>query len=127
MKESNEREAELNKKYGQAIELLTTKAKSTQSTCEHIIPQREEETKTSREALEICHAKIGMDEIRIKLLINKHRQRFNRTIEEMFTHAWQEWSAHVAKLYMLRADAENRRKEGKRILQDGQEQHLAPP
>ena len=89
MKESNEREAELNKKYGQAIELLTTKAKSTQSTCELIIRKCEDEAKTAREELELCRAQIGMDETRIKILIDKHRQQLNRNIKEMLDRAWQ--------------------------------------
>ena len=63
--------------------------------------------------MEICRAQIGMDETRIKVLIDKHRQRLNRKIEETLAHAWQEWSAHAAKLHVLRADAENRRKEGR--------------
>ena len=113
MKESNEREAELNKKYGQAIELLTTKAKSTQSTCELIIRKCEDEAKTAREELELCRAQIGMEETRIKVLIDKHRQHLSRKIEETLARTWQEWSAQAVELHVMRADAENRQKEGR--------------
>ena len=54
-----------------------------------------------------------MDETRIKVLIDKHRQWFNQKIEEMLAHAWHEWSAEATELHVLRADIENRRKEGR--------------
>ena len=108
IKESDERAAQLTKRYEQALELVTAKAQSAQSTCEHIVRQREQEAKVAREDLEI-----GMDETRIIALIAKHRQRFNSKIEETLACAWQEWSAHAAELHVLRADAENRRKEGR--------------
>ena len=37
MKESDERAAQLTKRYEQALELVTAKAQSAQSTCEHIV------------------------------------------------------------------------------------------
>ena len=75
MKESDETAAQLNHNYKQELQILTTKAKSLQSTCEHIVRQREQEAKVAREDLEI-----GMDETRIIALIAKHRQRFNSKI-----------------------------------------------
>ena len=77
MKESDEREAQLRHNYEHELQILTTKAKGLQSTCEHIVRQREQEAKTTREELEICLAQIGMDETRIKALIDKHRRQFN--------------------------------------------------
>ena len=74
MKESNERVAQLTKRYEQSLEIQTAKAKSTQSTCELIIRKCEDEAKTAREELELCRAQIGMEETRIKVLIDKHCQ-----------------------------------------------------
>ena len=60
-----------------------------------------------------------MDDTRIKILIDKYRQQLTKKIEETLDRAWQEWSAQAAELHILRTDAENRRKEGLRVLQDG--------
>ena len=54
-----------------------------------------------------------MDETRIKILIDKHRQQLSRKIEEMLGRTWQEWSAQAAELHVLCADVENGRKEGR--------------
>ena len=54
-----------------------------------------------------------MDETRIKVLIEKHRQHLTRKVEETFSRAGKEWAAQAAELHILRADAENRRKEGR--------------
>ena len=54
-----------------------------------------------------------MDETRIKVLITKHRQRFNSKIDEAQARAWQEWSAQDAELHILHVYAENQRKEGR--------------
>ena len=52
-----------------------------------------------------------MNETRIKILIDKHREQLNRKIEETLGHAWQEWSSQAVELHVLRVDAENERKE----------------
>ena len=80
MKESNERAAQLSRNYEQELQILIAKAKSLQSTCEHIIRQSEQEAMAAMEYLRIYHAQTGMDETRIKALIGKHRQRFNSKI-----------------------------------------------
>ena len=54
-----------------------------------------------------------MDDTRIKIQIDKYRQKLNRKIEEMLCRAGQEWSAQAAEFHVLRTDAENRRKEGR--------------
>ena len=54
-----------------------------------------------------------MDDTRIKILVNRHRQHLTKKIEETFGHAGEEWAAQAAELHILHADAENRRKEGR--------------
>ena len=73
-KESDETAAQLLKNYEQSIALVTAKAKDTQASCELIIRKCEEDAKAAREELELYQAEIGMDETRIKILIDKHRQ-----------------------------------------------------
>ena len=70
IKASDERAAQLTKRYKQPIELVTTKAKHTQSTCELIVQKCEDEAKTARAELELYRAHIGMDETRIKIVID---------------------------------------------------------
>ena len=40
------------------------------------------------------------------------RQKLNRKVEETLTNPWKEWSAQAAEHQVLRAHAENRKKEG---------------
>ena len=54
-----------------------------------------------------------MDETRIRILIEKHRQHLTKKVEEALGRAGEEWAAQAAELHILRADAENRRKEGR--------------
>ena len=54
-----------------------------------------------------------MDETRIRILIEKHCHQLKRKVEEMFNRACEEWAAQAAELHILRAYAENRRKEGR--------------
>ena len=60
--------------------------------------------------MEVYRAQVGIDDTRIKILIDKYRQQLNRKIEEMLGRACQEWSAEAAELHVLRADAKNRQK-----------------
>ena len=53
-----------------------------------------------------------MDETRIRVLIEKHRQHLTKKVEETFSRAGEEWAVQAAELHILRADAENWRKEG---------------
>ena len=46
----------------------------------------------------------------------KQRQLLNRKIDETLDAGWKAWSAQAAELQVLRADAENRQKEGKGFL-----------
>ena len=53
-----------------------------------------------------------MDETRIRILIDKQCQHLTKKVEEALGRAREEWAAQAAELHSLRADAENRRKEG---------------
>ena len=93
--------------------LVTAKVKDNQAICELLVNKCQEDAKAASEELEANRAQIGMDDNRIKILINKYRQQLNRKIEETLSRAWQEWSTQAAELHVLCADAENRRKEGR--------------
>ena len=54
IKELDERASQLTKRYEQSLELVTTKAKNTQTTCELIVRKCEEDAKTARAELELC-------------------------------------------------------------------------
>ena len=57
-----------------------------------------------------------MDETRIRILIEKHRNQLTQKVEEAFSRAGEEWAAQAAKLHILRVDAENRWKEGRNFF-----------
>ena len=111
--ERDETVAQLTNRYEQTIALITEKAKDNQATLALFARKSQAEAKAAREALEVHRASIGMDDTKIKTLIHKYRQQFTTKIKETLDHVWQEWSAQAADLHILRADAENRRKEGR--------------
>ena len=96
----------------QALALANAKAKEDQDTLEHVVKQHQEKAKIAKEDLEANRAPIGMDDTCIKILIDRHRQHLTKKIEETFGRAGEEWAAQAAELHILRADAENRRKDG---------------
>ena len=71
------------------------------------------EVNSSKEELEAIRAQLGMDETRIRILIEKHRQHLTKKVEEAFGRAEEEWAAQAVELHILCADAENQRKEGR--------------
>ena len=62
------------------------------------------------------HPQQAEREDRINTLVMKQRQLLNRKIDETLDAGWKKWSAQAAELQVLRADAENRQKEGKGSL-----------
>ena len=58
-------------------------------------------------------------EERINALVMKQRQKLNRKIEETLATGWKQWSAQATELQVLRADAENREKEGRGFYKMG--------
>ena len=54
-----------------------------------------------------------MDETRNRILIEKQRKHLTKKVEETLCCAGEEWAAQAAELHILRADAANRRKEGR--------------
>ena len=107
MKEADDRVAQLSRNYERKLEEIKAQVASLQSTCEHIVRQRQQEAQITREELEANHPQYEMGETIIKALVAKHRQRFNHKIEEALACAWQEWSAQATELQILWADAEN--------------------
>ena len=104
---------ELTKHYEQSIQLETAKAKNTQTTYELLAAKLQAEVNGLKEELAAVRAQPGMDETRIRILIEKQRQHLTRKVEETLSRAGEEWAAQAAELHILRADAENRRKEGR--------------
>ena len=102
---------QLTKHYEQTIALVNPKAKDHQATLELLISRCQEDAKAAREELEAHRVPIGMDDTRIKILIDKYCQQLTKKIEETLRHAGQAWSAQAAELHILRTDAENQRKE----------------
>ena len=72
-----------------------------------------EEAQRENQAL---HALQAEREDHINALVMKQRQLLNRKIDETLDAGWKAWSAQAAELQVLRADAENRQKEGKGFL-----------
>ena len=104
---------QLTKHYDQNIKLVTAKAKNNQASWELMAAKLQAEAKSAKEELEAVRAQPGMDETRIRVLIEKHRQHLTKKVEEAVGRAGEEWAAQAAELHILRADAENRRKEGR--------------
>jgi uncharacterized membrane-anchored protein YhcB (DUF1043 family) len=105
--------AELTKHYEQSIELITTEAKNDKSSYALLHTRLQDEVNELKAALELARAQPRMDETRLQILINEHRNLLNRRVDEAFQRAGDEWAAQAAELHVLRADAENRRKEGR--------------
>ena len=72
-----------------------------------------EEAQRENQAL---HAQQAEHEDRTNALVMKQLQLLNRKIDETLDAGWKAWSAQAAELQVLRADAENRQKEGKGFL-----------
>ena len=102
---------QLTKHHEQTLAVANAKATDHQATLELLVSQYQENAKAAREELEAHRAQIGMDDTRIKILIDRYRQQLTKKIEETFGRARQAWSAQAAGLHILRADAENQRKE----------------
>ena len=78
-----------------------------------VVRQYQENAKIAKAELEANRAQPGMDDTRIKILIDRHRQHLSKKIEEAFGRTGEEWAAQDVELHISRVDAENRRKEGR--------------
>ena len=61
----------------------------------------------AKEELEAIRAQPGMDDTRIRILIEKHRQHLTKKVEEALGHVGEEWAVQASELHILRANAEN--------------------
>ena len=68
-----------------------------------------EQLKNERQAAE-DKSKMGLE--RISLIVQAWRNRTKRLIEESSVQWWSKWGKHTTELQLLRADAENRQKDG---------------
>ena len=94
-KEVEETLTQLTKRHAQALALAHAhaKAKEEQDTLERVVRQCQENAKIAREELEANRVQTGMDDTRIKILIDRHRQHLTKKIEETFGRAGEEWAA----------------------------------
>ena len=113
LKEIADTSAQLSHRYDQRIEELTARAQGLQSTCKIITRRCQQEAQASKDELDIYHAHYEMGETRIKAIVANHRQKLNNKVEEALARGLQEWLAQAAELQVLRANAENKRKEGR--------------
>ena len=113
-KEVEETLTQLTKRHEQALALAlaNAKAKEEQDTLQLVVRQYQENAKIAKAELEANRAQPGMDDTRIKILIDRHRQHLSKKIEEAFGRTGEEWAAQDVELHISRVDAENRRKEG---------------
>ena len=70
-KEVQEATTQLTKHYEQTIALVTAKAKNNQATWELLIAKYQDDAKSAKEELETNRAQPGMDDMRIRILIDK--------------------------------------------------------
>ena len=52
---------------------------------------------------------------RIRWILDTHRKKLNKKITKTIDKGWKEWSLQAAEFHILRADQENRQKEGCRF------------
>ena len=81
-KEVEETLTQLTKHHEQTLVLANAKSKEQQATLELLVSQYQENAKAAREELEAHQAQIGMDDTRIKILIDRHCQHLTKKIEE---------------------------------------------
>ena len=103
---------ELTKHYEQSIQLVTAEAKSNQATYELLATRLQAEVNGLKEELAVVRAQPGMDETRIRILIDKQRQHLTKKVEETLGRAGEEWAVEAAELHILRAEP---RTDGRRV------------
>ena len=86
-KEVEETLTQLTKRHEQTLALANAKAKEHQATLELLVSQYQENAKTAKEELEANRAQIGMDDTRIKILVEKYCQQLTKKIEETLGRA----------------------------------------
>ena len=101
------------RRYEQNTELVELMVAEFNTSYQLQIAQFELNVVTAREEIDTFHAKYKMGEARLKALVMKHREKLNEKIEGALAQGWNEWAAQATKLQVFRADAENRKKEGR--------------
>ena len=86
-KEVEETLTQLTKHHEQTLVLANAKSKEQQATLELLVSQYQENAKTAKEELEANRAQIGMDDTRIKILVEKYCQQLTKKIEETLGRA----------------------------------------
>ena len=86
-KEVEETTTQLTKHYEQPIALVTAKAKDNQAMYELLMAKCQADAKTAKEALENYRTQPGMDDLRIRILIDKFRQQLTTKVEETLGRA----------------------------------------
>ena len=78
-REVEEATTQLTKHCEQTIALVTAKAKNNQATWELLIAKHQADAKSAKEELEANRSQPGMDDTRIRILIDKHHRLRNHS------------------------------------------------
>ena len=113
LKESEENTDRLLKKFDQFTEEANAWVTALTTLCEIITTQLKQKVEEVKHETAVLQAKYDKREECIHALVLKHRQKLNRKVEETIADGWKQWLAQVAELQVLRADAKNRKKEGR--------------
>ena len=81
-KEVEDTTTQLTKHYEQTLALVIAKAKDNQAMYELLVAKCQADAKTAKEALENYRTQPIMDDLRIRILINKFRQQLTTKVEE---------------------------------------------
>ena len=102
---------ELKEKYERALDVTRTEARLRHLSVELTLAKYKEEAEQAK--AELGMRQPGVNELRLRTLVDRQRQHFTTTVQAAIGRAGEEWAAQAAELHILRADAENRRKEGR--------------
>ena len=111
VKELEEARTQFSQQIDRVMEEAAARVKSVNTSCELLTAKlRLDIEKTKHETLAL-QTMYDTREERINVLVMKQRQILNKKVDETLAAGWKQWSAQAAELQVLRADAENRRKE----------------
>ena len=107
---------EFGKRIDQLIAETNARVKSMVTSYDIIKAKLRLKVEEAQQENRTLHTQEAEQEDCINTLVMKQRQLLNRKIDETLDAGWKKWSAQAAELQVLRADAENRQKDGKGFL-----------
>ena len=70
---------------------------------------RQEELKNEVSALKY---RLNIGEEKVKAILNRHKQKMHQAITKTLDEGWKQWSVQAVELQLLRANHENKKKQG---------------